>query len=141
MAISLTAVTKSAVLATPSPESVATRTTRWRTEARSSGPKSISRMAEPGSGSGRSNGPPDASMPRYSWLCTAVPPWLTNSWLRRASKRPVEAIKQKKVEPSEAGEPPRRRPRSLFHRVAPGVVMAVVVAGVVRRRTRGRIAT
>jgi membrane protein len=57
------------------------------------------------------------------------------------SKRPVEAIKQKKVEPSEAGEPRRRRPRSLFHRAAPGVVKAVVVAGVVRRRTRRRIAT
>lgn len=57
------------------------------------------------------------------------------------SKRPVEAIKQKKVEPSEAGEPRRRRPRSLFHRVAPGVVKAVVVAGVVRRKARKRIAT
>jgi len=54
------------------------------------------------------------------------PPFGHSSWALTAGggqpPRGGDTIKQKKVEPFEAGEPRRRRPRSLYHRVAPGVV-------------------
>ncbi|HEY1420230.1 MAG TPA: YihY/virulence factor BrkB family protein [Candidatus Dormibacteraeota bacterium] len=65
------------------------------------------------------------------------------------SKRPVDAIKDKKGEPrrtrekSSDGAPARARatPRSAFQRAALGLVLAVAVAGgVVRRRGRGKLA-
>jgi len=58
------------------------------------------------------------------------------------NKRPVEAIRQKKVEPTERSEPTRKRARSVFQRAALGLVMVVAAAGgVVRRTARRRIAS
>ncbi|HKV88544.1 MAG TPA: YihY/virulence factor BrkB family protein [Candidatus Dormibacteraeota bacterium] len=57
----------------------------------------------------------------------------------RQAKRPVEAIKEKQETP-ETPAPPRRRPRSIFQRVALPAAVALAVAGGLLRRRRRRVA-